>query len=438
MNEEKFIDTLFEKARHEAPIYTYESVTHNFMHTLSISSWSWVKTWLIKPIHNNIWMTVSIGALVVSAVTWMVAVSDTPASLDVTSEISEHAPMLEKSPPATILSATSSLKDSASELPVNVGEVQIDSVMVADIFPAPKPAIRKLNLLDTLPLADSEIILSPISKQLSSPITLSPRNISTRPVRLILKKSHTQAELEELVLTLQEMRLNANLETDFSTIAVSSLERIILTLKHEQGLNLKLEGIGFDQLELVFELDNKEQLQHFRYRFNEEPFTRPIPLDCTGEKSHQYGDGFSGVSGTTSVNIAPYSPAKESRTHHIREVSIGTLNAKLHRESGKVGFHEFLELLQKDLPVEVDGKAWYRDSQQLIKKFTLKIPARTGMNIHIHSAGFETFELEWKIDKNAKLVEFGYRFDDGPLKPLPTNQSPGQTRHRVKYLSSEN
>ena len=82
------------------------------------------------------------------------------------------------------------------------------------------------------------------------------------------------------------------------------LNHIFLWFRHAQGLNFKLRGTRFDQLEIKVYNDQKKGIQYFIYRFNQEKFSKAIPLICKGYKTHIYGDGFQGISGRTNINIS--------------------------------------------------------------------------------------------------------------------------------------
>ena len=139
-----------------------------------------------------------------------------------------------------------------------------------------------------------------------TPIETTPQktenmNTATR-LNLILSKEDALAEVEYFNDALEKCGFKIKTRAKFSK-GDEFLDEYFCHFKHPDGLNFKLFGSGFEQLEFEIQLTKEGKISLFKYRFNQESFTQNIPLNLKGNKSYYYGEGFSGKSGSTSINI---------------------------------------------------------------------------------------------------------------------------------------
>ena len=422
MREDKWIQTLMEKARNEAPEYSYESAAKMFLDTLSVSFLGMAKIWLLKNVNlNGLLLTLaSIGAATTLVIVFF---PKTPADFPL-STIQAYTDSIPHPEPSVEIPKDNRLEGSvlmelSSSIALNNASALTLSSHMPNAADIPSDTVQTKPVLTPI-LARTALHLPRID-------TPEPPQIKQEGDTFTLKKTDSQAHIHRLISQLQNLGIFKHFDfTQNDTV----LQHFTLSLKHKQGLNLQIEGRGFDQFELKFHWDTTGSIHHFQYRFNEESYTRPIPLNCRGKKTHEYGEGFWGVRSTTNVNIAPYSRPKNSRGQHTL-----LYRPVLLREGGKAAFQQFMWELKQHLAAEVNGTAWYQDNQQIIQGFTLRIKNKEGMNIRIHSPGFHEFQLYWKLNNEFSLEEFKYRFDDKKLKPLPTTQIKGIPRFNVKHKS---
>ena len=109
---------------------------------------------------------------------------------------------------------------------------------------------------------------------------------------------------EEAVLGFVATLESYGLEMSFSSPSLEkkgSLDHFVMKFQHPKGMDFKLKSTGFKRFEIHLQLDAKQVLQGFKYRFNDENFTDLVPLICRGHKRHIYGDGHQLIGGTTNV-----------------------------------------------------------------------------------------------------------------------------------------
>lgn len=312
MKDEQLLNSLFELARKEAPKRSFEEIEEVFYKQVSLQSGLSSAT-LFKYISLNQLILLLISALISSYILFR-----SPDSSDnkqeeiplVDSLISE--PIYIDSTPAESRIDSSfdkAVKDfsdkktsTAPDFPPT-GKKQTQEkeqspiLLHADTFALREDKIRA----DTIQLKNSIPERIQVAKADTDQETILSGN-SEKTINLTLKKEDNLGEVEYFNETLEKYGFSIKARTKFSS-GDEFLAEYFCHFKHAEGLNFKLFGSGFDQLEIILSLNAKGEVIHFKYRFNQESFTRDIPLKLSGKKSYFYGKGFSGMSGSTNINI---------------------------------------------------------------------------------------------------------------------------------------
>lgn len=120
--------------------------------------------------------------------------------------------------------------------------------------------------------------------------------------KLELRRDNDRKAVEIFENVLRQSGLEIKTEAKFKQRG-EILNYYACQFKHEKGLNFKLKGKGFQKLELSLLFDEDQRIHSFKYRFNDEEFSKPVPLDCKGYKTHIYAEGYSKKTGGTSIDI---------------------------------------------------------------------------------------------------------------------------------------
>ena len=324
MNSDKHLDTLFEKAKNEAPKLSFEQTAQKFNASVSLSTTAMLKAWLTKYITLN---TVSLftvsSLLLVSAIFVTTYENKNPKKqtqkllIDTTtteqSTQNQEKKLISKEiKKPTIRSMAKNEKASTQNLDnqntkpsykqkKKSSNTKPKLVSIESIDVQQTPELQKQHLFKE----DEQIknIEIPKATIISDTQRVTPQVSQHRKeVVLIIKRGDTEERVKHFMVAL---------EGNGFTLSKSRFHRkegylnhLFLWFKHAKGLNFKLKGTGFQKLEIKIFNDEKGNLKSFIYRFNQEEFSKEIPLICKGYKTHMYGDGFQGVSGRTNINIS--------------------------------------------------------------------------------------------------------------------------------------
>ncbi|MEZ5042167.1 MAG: hypothetical protein R2828_19880 [Saprospiraceae bacterium] len=127
----------------------------------------------------------------------------------------------------------------------------------------------------------------------------NPSNEAEREVLLRLDKQDKLKSCEQFVAQLKKYGLG--LEQSAFSRKSGFIRKIKLHLKHQEGLDWRIQATGFNHLEIRLHLDEADQMTHFTYRLNERgPFSKPVRLNSRGTTSFRYSEQ---KSTSSSVNI---------------------------------------------------------------------------------------------------------------------------------------
>lgn len=330
MNPEKKLDNLFDKARNEAPKLSFEDVTDKFNASVSLSAKAMLKTWLIKNMTlNTISMFMAGSMLLISAV--FVVSYETKSAQYQPIQWGDSSRVDKQK--QTNLQATQDKEmevygDKAKTNPVEIGDSleqesdnqKLEANLVKNHTPSDtSPEETSIKLIDTqqspkfstqkLPFEDLDIKAVELPKEILSkepePGTSTEKSKALLPgkeMTLIIRKEDTEEDVRHFLAALESQGFD--LRKSKYNHKLGTLNHIFIWFKHSKGLNFKLKGHDFQQLEIKVFDDEKGNLKHFIYSFNQEEFSKEIPLICKGYKTHMYGKGFQGVSGRTNINIS--------------------------------------------------------------------------------------------------------------------------------------
>lgn len=115
----------------------------------------------------------------------------------------------------------------------------------------------------------------------------NPSNEAEREVLLRLDKQDKLKSCEQFVAQLKKYGLGLK-KTAFSRKS-GFIRKIKLHLKHQEGLDWRIQATGFNHLEIRLHLDEADKVTHFTYRLNEKgPFSKPVRLNSRGTTSFRY------------------------------------------------------------------------------------------------------------------------------------------------------
>lgn len=308
MKDEQMLNSLFELARNETPLRSFEEVETAFRKEIRLQT-SFSSSHFLPHITLNHVLLLLTSGIVLSYFLF--------SSLDSPTEAQKEIQM----PPNKISAPT--LLDTTSVFPQTIERE--DQTIQASPDSQPKspsktkgPQKESLggknlsheDLVDTIQLFEPEE--SPVVLPLKSDSILSIKPEENRDapslldsgktISLKLEREDNLGEVEYFNDALEKYGFTIKTRSKFSS-GDEFLEEYFCHFKHPDGLNFKLFGSGFDQLEIKLSLNPEAKVIHFTYRFNQESFTKDIPLKLKGNKSYFYGKGFSGKSGTTNINI---------------------------------------------------------------------------------------------------------------------------------------
>ena len=295
MNDEQLLQSLIDAARTEPPQLSFEQVASTFQASTSLSLVGLAKSWIVKMMEIKSIVTLSVGGIIVTTVFLILPPTDK------TPNVVEADPVL---PLDSITSEIPVIPEGTAPLTLETSSTETSPVQRRQIE---LPQTLELPAYQTDVLSVSQVIR--ILPEIPQPITTAkvennvPPEESLLENNLVLKKTSNLTEVEAFVSKLESYGLELKFETDYATTG-TELKTFTCRFRHRDGLKFKLTGEGFETLEISVFLNASDQLHGFSYRFNSEVFTRTIPLQCKGFKSHVYGEGYSGVSGRTNINIS--------------------------------------------------------------------------------------------------------------------------------------
>lgn len=296
MNEDKFLDNLFESAREEAPRHSYNQTIQRFLAAPKASAtWSW-KKFLLSGIGKTIALAASAGTL--SIVIWQgVKMQGEGQHLNYTSTQDSIVNILpEEMIDSDTIESISPLKEELNTISIPEEKVTHEITSTS----AGKDSIKRINHIPKLKLEKIPEVKPPqVSKQDYD---------RSEPVNdgyiMRIDQTSKQVDLDRQIRILTDEEFKVTMRGTYSKNQ-DTLTYLLIHFKHKKGLDFKLSGRNFQSLELWVINDPLAITQSFAYRFNKEPFTKQIPLNCKGYRNHEYGDGFTGYTGKTNVNIDP-------------------------------------------------------------------------------------------------------------------------------------
>jgi len=308
MKDEQILNNLFELARNERPLRSFEEVETAFRKDISLQTAFSSSQFLHHISLNHILLLLTSG-IVLSYFLF--------SSLNSTTEIQK-----ETQTPTNKISEPSFLDTTPVTLQTKENEYQTISDTTDSKLKSPskniapkKESLEEKNLsngdpADTIQLFEPEESPAVLPLKIDSTLSIKPvenrasPNLldSSKTISLMLEREDNLGEVEYFNDALEKYGFTIKTRSKFSS-GDEFLEEYFCHFKHPDGLNFKLFGSGFDQLEIKLSLNREAKVIHFNYRFNQESFTKDIPLKLRGNKSYFYGKGFSGKSGTTNINI---------------------------------------------------------------------------------------------------------------------------------------
>jgi len=172
----------------------------------------------------------------------------------------------------------------------------------------PIKALDTIVLHSTTPKSPSQLSLPPFrlsyqTAQLAArPPDTSLENDGSSMMMLEIKPSDPIQKLIEINRIFKSAGLAVEIQPSYNQ-RKQLLENVLIHFKHSQGMDFELMGIGFEQLQFRLLLNRHQQIHYFTYRFNEEAFTKPVPLYCKGSKTHIYTEFMTGIRGKTNVDL---------------------------------------------------------------------------------------------------------------------------------------
>ncbi|MEO1652595.1 MAG: hypothetical protein AAFU64_03530 [Bacteroidota bacterium] len=315
MKDDQWLDGFFEKARKEPPKLSYEEVSKSFLASSSI--WYLGKFHLLKYL-NGLNITLLTGSVLLSV--WLFA----PLGKEAPQEIAGSEQRRVVSPPPALSSPKKmekeailspgrdhQAKDSLSPLPQKEnpkGEKIEPDVTLGEPDTLPRPLDLRLEQLKQQPSSLEQEMPPRAIPNISAPNFRFEKpekkvKIIPQTQQLILRKNDSPEMVKSFLNVLQASGLLNPDKPSGVKHKDGVINHCCLWFHHAQGLDFKLSGTGFEQLEIELQVDQQGNVQHFRYRFNAEAFTWDIPLNCQGFKDYAFGEGFQGKSGRTNVRI---------------------------------------------------------------------------------------------------------------------------------------
>ncbi len=319
MKEDKLLDNLWEAAREENPQASYEEVAKKFQAALPIAAGAGGMAWFGKYLSLNNIVLVSSLSLVTLATWWSLSSHSNTSSNRVNPLPVKNEEII---PPVALdtVEQSNPLISSDTLRSPEIQDQQVPEIKEA-LVPAqyPDTPSQELVLLEEEILAeqtpprqelkiDSHAVLEPESGELPKlpkvelDHTLPKWTHYQSDFTFVITKNDGEAKVQELFKQLWDWGFLLHTKSKYR-FHKSQLSYLFLWLKHENGLDFKLKGEGFERLELHVRLGSQGLVETFSYRFNQEEFTKDIPLNCVGYKTYSYGPGFRGMSGKTSINI---------------------------------------------------------------------------------------------------------------------------------------
>ena len=324
MNPDKHLDTLFEKAKNEAPKLSFEQAAQKFNASVSLSTTALLKAWVIKHITLNTVSLFTVSGLLLVSTVFVVTnenkkpqkqakelidttvIENSMQSQEVAESISKELKKLptknrvksDKKPNQSIDNQTNKSIPKKKEKTSNT-KSKLENIKLIDMQSTSDLQMQKLFKKEAeIKTIKVQKVTMVSDKNDVLPQTPQPR----KEIVLIIRKEDTEERVKHFMVAL---------EGNGFTLSKSRfhhkegyLNHLFLWFRHAKGLNFKLKGTGFQQLEIKIFNNEKGNLKSFIYRFNQEEFSKEIPLVCKGYKTHMYGDGFQGVSGRTNINIS--------------------------------------------------------------------------------------------------------------------------------------
>lgn len=311
MNDQQFIESLFEAAKNELPQTSFEEVAASFEASASIAATVSFKTWLLSNLSFNLIIMTTTLSIFITAI-WFFLIPNTSnhqniaeatitnveveKSLIIMPEVetddSKIIPSVIK-PAHNIKKTTRIIKSvQATNSNSNLDDSpSFSNLQTAPQLPTAASSIEKsatsntIKITSPLPLKEQASLLSietPIQENIKLPTSLS----TTQEKILTLKNTDDNKEtaMFENTLTAYGFKISS---ADYYG-GSNHIERFVLLIKHPQGMEWQLKAKGFKQVEFKIHFDDKGEVNGLSYRFNNtKKFSKRMSLTAKG-KSHYH------------------------------------------------------------------------------------------------------------------------------------------------------
>lgn len=338
MNEDKFLQSLFDQAKQEEPKLSFEVVSDKFQASMPLNLIEGLRVWLTKHISLNIFVAL-ITASSLAVAFWINTSTSEEATL-VEKEIEYQTPIIEGTPKLTQdLLIKTPIEEPEMVLIAKENEVKINKNNKAFPEETHNPISRREEIVS---IEDSTNNIEPSSisleikedKQKSLPVevasnsfeipvnqedsslTLVPEKIpSNKPIAiakdklivggetvndpdiikeedvertevLIVKRTDRLEDCDKFIEQLNKRGLITK-NSSFKEIN-GEIHRMLLRLSHKKGLNFRVRSKGFKQFQIQFHYDKKDQLLGISYSFNDRPFGRIQSISAKGKVQYLY------------------------------------------------------------------------------------------------------------------------------------------------------
>lgn len=307
MNEDTYIPFLFETARNEAPQLSYEDVSQSFQASLSPGYLTTLKIWLSNYSLNIFLLLVGITLALSSFFTlsWEnEKITHEGFTGSVETFIIEPLAKQEIKKAASIPAAIEKEIQTPKSTPLLAIVPDEPKLSAPQASPAKDTLFSKEKSQnkskDMLPVSIEEDSIQNSPK--AEPHAKKLPEVRTNELRLVLLREYDAEAVQNFLNKLETSGLGIQMGRKFQKNN-KDLHFFSIKFSHELGLDFELKGTGFQRFEIILQLDNKKQIQSFKYRFNEGEFTRRIPLTCIGYQTYLFGKGYTGKSGKSNVQI---------------------------------------------------------------------------------------------------------------------------------------
>lgn len=302
MTQENNINNLFEMARSEAPRLDYNEVAQSFVKTIGVIGALWaIKYWIINNIGLNTFV-MTLSTTIISSTIWIASVSGSeptrPSSSIVTPIVKDN--VYEESTPIEFIEeielneeftqlmhkgfTTDVLKPNENlQLKTPIAQEVTDSNERHQPFLIPEFQTNEedteTGALIVSYFQNDKTDASGISILANDDIEIFNRD------EFFIGCCSSKKESEYFVEKLTEYGIEVDFKGDWDRKG-KALEKIKMTLKHENGLDLKMKIEGFCKFTMICEFDNDDNLVILKFKIDDQEIT-DINLTNTGTYTYK-------------------------------------------------------------------------------------------------------------------------------------------------------